>query len=94
MKTDIHPDYHFVSVRLADGTEYTTRSTMKSESYVSEVDSSNHPFYTGKRTMVDTAGRVEKFMRRYGTEQAKQAAAAQAEADADRAAKEAEEAAA
>ena len=47
--------------------------------YRSEVDSSNHPFYTGKKTMVDTAGRVEKFMRRYGNDQAKQAAAAQAE---------------
>ncbi len=92
MKTDIHPDYKFLSVRLADGTEYTTRSTMSSDKYVSEVDSSNHPFYTGKRTMVDTAGRVEKFMRRYGNDQAKQAAAAQAEADEDRKAKEAAEA--
>ena len=88
MKTDIHPDYPFVTVTLADGTEFTTRSTMGSD-YRSEVDSSNHPFYTGKKTMVDTAGRVEKFMRRYGTDQAKQAVAAQAEADADAAAREA-----
>ena len=79
MKTDIHPDYHFVTVKLADGTEYTTRSTMPGDRYTSEVDSSNHPFYTGKRTMVDTAGRVEKFRRRYGDAQAKQAAAAEAE---------------
>ena len=92
MKADIHPEYTFMTVRLADGTEYTTRSTMSNDTYVSEVDSSNHPFYTGKRTMVDTAGRVEKFMRRYGNDQAKQAAAAQAEADADRAAKEEAEA--
>ena len=69
MKTDIHPDYPFIQVVLADGTEYTTRSTMGKE-YRSEVDSSNHPFYTGKKTMVDTAGRVEKFMRRYGKAQA------------------------
>jgi len=94
MKTDIHPDYTFITVKLADGTEYTTRSTMTADTYASEVDSSNHPFYTGKRTMVDTAGRVEKFMRRYGTEQAKQAAAAQAEAEAERAARDAAEAAA
>lgn len=73
MKTDIHPDYHFVTVTLADGTEFTTRSTMRNDSYRSEVDSSNHPFYTGKKTMVDTAGRVEKFMRRYGNAQAKTA---------------------
>jgi large subunit ribosomal protein L31 len=71
MKADIHPDYHFVTVTLADGTEFTTRSTMSGDAYRSEVDSSNHPFYTGKKTMVDTAGRVEKFMRRYGKAQAK-----------------------
>ena len=78
MKTDIHPDYEYITVTLADGTEFTTRSTMGSD-YRSEVDSSNHPFYTGKKTMVDTAGRVEKFMRRYGNDQAKQVAASQAE---------------
>lgn len=77
MKADIHPDYHFVTVTLADGTTYRTRSTMKGESYTSDVDSSNHPFYTGKKTLVDTAGRVEKFMRRYG----KPAPAAEAPAE-------------
>ena len=66
MKTDLHPDYTFVTVRLADGTEYTTRSTMSTDLYAAEIDSSNHPFYTGKKTMVDTAGRVERFRRRYG----------------------------
>lgn len=71
MKPDIHPDYKFLTVRLVDGTEYQTRSTMTRDLYASEVDSSNHPFYTGKKTMVDTAGRVEKFMRRYGNAQAK-----------------------
>lgn len=67
MKKDIHPNYHPVQVSLADGTIFTTRSTMKSENYSSEVDSTNHPFYTGKRQFVDTAGRVEKFKRRYGS---------------------------
>ncbi|MEP0547018.1 MAG: 50S ribosomal protein L31 [Rhodothermales bacterium] len=66
MKTDIHPDYHFVTVKLADGTTYQTRSTMKGDTFNSEVDATNHPFYTGKKTMVDTTGRVEKFRRRYG----------------------------
>lgn len=66
MKKDIHPDYHFITVRLADGSEVQMRSTMKSDNYVSEVDSTNHPFYTGRRQYVDTAGRVEKFRRRYG----------------------------
>ncbi len=66
MKKDLHPDYHFVKVKLADGTEFTTRSTMSGKEYVSDVDSTNHPFYTGRRQYVDTAGRVEKFRRRYG----------------------------
>ena len=75
MKKDIHPDYHNVTVKLADGTEFVTRSTMPGDSYSSEVDSTNHPFYTGKRQFVDTAGRVEKFNRRYG----RPSAAAEAE---------------
>ena len=83
MQTDIHPDYKFITVKLADGTEFTTRSTMDRERYNSEVDSSNHPFYTGKRTMVDTAGRVEKFRQRYGDAQAKQVAADEAAAKAE-----------
>ena len=70
MKKDIHPDYKLLTVRLADGTEFQTRSTMKSDRYVSEVDSTNHPFYTGRRQYVDTAGRVEKFRRRYGKREA------------------------
>lgn len=67
MKPNIHPEYRTVTLRLADGTEYQTRSTMNAETYSSDVDATNHPFYTGKRQYVDTAGRVEKFMRRYGT---------------------------
>lgn len=66
MKKDLHPTYEKVTVRLADGTTFETRSTMGVETYVSEVDSTNHPFYTGRRQYVDSAGRVEKFMRRYG----------------------------
>lgn len=65
MKKDTHPDYNLITVQLADGTSFQTRSTMNGE-YKSEVDSTNHPFYTGKRQYVDTAGRVEKFKRRYG----------------------------
>ncbi len=66
MKKGIHPEYTPLKVRLADGTEFETRSTMESDRYVSDVDSTNHPFYTGRRQYVDTAGRVEKFQRRYG----------------------------
>ena len=66
MKPGIHPDYHLVNVRLANGETVQMRSTMKGDSYNSDVDSPNHPFYTGRRQYVDTAGRVEKFRRRYG----------------------------
>ncbi len=65
MKKDIHPAYNMITVRLADGTTFKTRSTMPKKQYNSEVDSTNHPFYTGRRQYVDTAGRVEKFQRRY-----------------------------
>ena len=82
MKTDLHPDYTFVTVKLADGTEYTTRSTMTTDNYAAEIDSSNHPFYTGKKTMVDTAGRVERFRRRYGNAHATQMTADEAAAEA------------
>ena len=66
MKKDIHPQYQPITIKLADGTSFETRSTMNDESYESEVDRTNHPFYTGRRQYVDTAGRVEKFRRRYG----------------------------
>lgn len=69
MQNELHPDYNEVTIKLADGTEFTTRSTMDQEVYESEVDSTNHPFYTGRRQFVDTAGRVEKFNRRYGLDQ-------------------------
>jgi large subunit ribosomal protein L31 len=69
MKQGIHPDYKFITVRLADGTTYQTRSTMNAAQYNSEVDSTNHPFYTGKKSVVDTAGRIDKFNRRYGKPQ-------------------------
>lgn len=66
MKKDIHPEYSPLKVVLADGTEIEMRSTMGGDVYRSDVDATNHPFYTGRRQYVDTAGRVEKFMRRYG----------------------------
>ncbi len=69
MQHDLHPEYDEVTIKLADGSEFTTRSTMEDDSYETEVDATNHPFYTGRRQFVDTAGRVEKFNRRYGLDQ-------------------------
>jgi large subunit ribosomal protein L31 len=65
MKKDLHPEYKKVTVLLADGTTFETRSTMGVDQYKSDVDCTNHPFYTGKNMFVDSAGRVEKFRRRY-----------------------------
>ena len=63
MKQKIHPKYHEVDVRCACGNTFSTRST-SSELKV-EICSSCHPFFTGKQKLVDTAGRVERFNRRY-----------------------------
>ncbi len=65
MKTEIHPEYAEVSVTCACGSTFTTRSTLCADTRV-EICSACHPFYTGKQKFVDTAGRVEKFQRKYG----------------------------
>ena len=64
MKQGVHPEYNEVEVRCACGNTFTTRST-QSELRL-EICSACHPFYTGKQKLVDTAGMVEKFERRYG----------------------------
>ena len=64
MKPGIHPEYHEVEVRCACGATFTTRSTK--ESLRLEICNSCHPFSTGKQKLIDTAGMVEKFERRYG----------------------------
>ena len=64
MKKGIHPDYVECTVTCGCGTTFKTRSTRTAINV--EVCSSCHPFYTGKQKFVDTAGRVERFQRRYG----------------------------
>jgi large subunit ribosomal protein L31 len=65
MKPEIHPEYKEVEVRCACGNTFMTRST-RSELRL-EICSVCHPFYTGKQKLIDTAGMVEKFERRYST---------------------------
>lgn len=65
MKPDIHPAYKVISVQCSCGNSFETRSTLGKDLHV-EVCSACHPFYTGKQRLVDTAGRVDKFRRRYG----------------------------
>jgi large subunit ribosomal protein L31 len=64
VKPDIHPKYVNATVHCACGETWQTRST-KSEIRL-EICSSCHPFFTGKQKLVDTAGRVERFNRKYG----------------------------
>lgn len=66
MKAEIHPDYKDVNVVCTCGNTFTTKSTLGEESLSVEVCSACHPFYTGKQKIVDTAGRVEKFRKKYG----------------------------
>ena len=74
MKAGIHPDYHEVTVHCACGNAFKTRSTFKGDLVRVEICSSCHPFFTGKQKLLDTAGRVERFTRKY--EKAAQAAQA------------------
>ena len=64
MKTKIHPEYVTATVHCACGNTWETRAT-RPELKV-EVCSECHPFFTGEQRIVDTAGRVERFKRRYG----------------------------
>ncbi|MEW6428387.1 MAG: 50S ribosomal protein L31 [Thermodesulfobacteriota bacterium] len=64
MKSDIHPKYNKISAVCACGAEVETGS-VDTEMRV-EICSSCHPFFTGKQKLIDTAGRVEKFRKKYG----------------------------
>ena len=64
MKEGIHPDYVECKVTCGCGDSFVTRATMP-EIHI-EICSKCHPFYTGKQKLVDSAGRVEKFQKKYG----------------------------
>lgn len=65
MKKGIHPNYHVIDVKMTDGSTFKTRSCYKKNEMVLEIDSKSHPFFTGKQVFVDTAGRVDRFKRRF-----------------------------
>ncbi len=79
MKKGIHPDYRDVVFHdLSSDYKFLTRSTVQTRDTIEfegqtyplvkiEVSSQSHPFYTGKNVLLDTAGRVDKFRKRYGT---------------------------
>ncbi len=64
MQKKIHPKYYETTVTCACGNKFKTRSTKKNIRI--EICSKCHPFFTGKQKLVDTAGRVERFRRKYG----------------------------
>ncbi len=77
MKEGIHPDYPAASIACACGNSFITRSTRGD--FTVDVCSACHPFYTGTQKLMDTAGRVDRFRKRYQT---KAGAAPKAEAPA------------
>ena len=73
MKEKIHPKYEKVVVRCGCGNTFETRST--TNEIHAEICSMCHPFYTGKQKFVDTAGRIERFQKKYGKSYIKAASA-------------------
>jgi len=67
MKDKIHPKYEKIQVVCACGNTFETRSTKKELKV--EICSACHPFYTGKQKLLDTAGRVDKFKKKYNLEE-------------------------
>jgi|WetSurMetagenome_2_1015567.scaffolds.fasta_scaffold249519_2 large subunit ribosomal protein L31 len=69
MKKGIHPPYKRTTIKCVCGHTIETRSTMGGALTV-EICSNCHPFFTGKQKLIDTAGRVERFRRKYGLDEA------------------------
>ncbi len=67
MKENIHPKYYRTKVSCACGNEIETGST-KNDIRI-EICSQCHPFFTGKQKLIDTTGRVERFLKKYGNKQ-------------------------
>ncbi|MEX0839510.1 MAG: 50S ribosomal protein L31 [Parvibaculum sp.] len=69
MKKETHPDYHFITVTMNDGTTFQTRSTYGSEgaTLVLDIDPTTHPAWTGGgQQLLDRGGRVSRFKKKFG----------------------------
>lgn len=84
MKEGIHPDYPAATVNCACGNTFVTRSTRGD--FQVDVCSNCHPFYTGTQKLIDAAGRVDRFRKRYEAKEAKDAKKVAAKAEAPKAA--------
>lgn len=65
MKAKIHPQYQQITITCGCGNQFKTGSVLTKDLHI-EVCSSCHPFYTGTQRVVDTAGRIDKFNKRFG----------------------------
>ncbi len=65
MQADIHPNYKEINVTCSCGNTFTTGSTLDRDQLLLEVCAKCHPFYTGTQKIVDTAGRVDRFKKKY-----------------------------
>lgn len=77
MKKDIHPKYQEATVTCVCGNQFKTRSTLKEIKV--EICAACHPFFTGQQKLVDSAGRVERYIRKYGKVGAEEDATRKAE---------------
>lgn len=66
MKPEIHPAYQAVDVTCSCGNTFTTGSTARKDKMLIDVCAECHPFYTGKQKVLDSAGQIEKFNKRFG----------------------------
>jgi len=81
MKSDLHPDYHDITVVMTDGTEFVTRSTYgkAGDKLHLDIDPKTHPAWTGMHRMVDRGGQLAKFNKRFAGLSGKKDEAAPAE---------------
>jgi len=66
MKPEIHPAYQAVEVTCSCGNTFTTGTTFGKDKMLIDVCAECHPFYTGKQKVLDSAGQIEKFNKRFG----------------------------
>jgi large subunit ribosomal protein L31 len=68
MKTDTHPDYHFITVQMTDGSTFRTRTTWGKEgdTMALDIDPLSHPAWTGGSRQLDQGGQVARFNKRFG----------------------------
>ncbi len=65
MQAEIHPAYNTIKVKCSCGNTFDTNSTLKKDELHLDICSKCHPFYTGQQKMVDTAGRIDRFRKKY-----------------------------